>query len=108
MNVGMTNPAIVELSKSLNVSSVVGSYPTTIAIAINGISPLVYIPLANVYGRRPVYLASTLIGFAAMLGSAYVKSYGQLLAARVFGAFFSAAFVLGAVTVMDLFPYHQR
>lgn len=81
---------------------------STIVIAINGIAPFIYLPLANVYGRRPLYLLATLIGFVTALGCAYVHTYGQLLAARFFNGFVPVAFTLGAATVIDLFPYDQR
>ena len=84
------------------------SYQTTIVIAINGVAPFLYIPLANVYGRRPLYLFCTLLGFATALGCAYAKTFGQLLVARAFNGFMSVAFALGAATVVDLFFFHQR
>jgi MFS family permease len=64
--------------------------------------------LANKYGRRPIYLFTTLLGFASILGAAYAKTWPQLLVARVFNGFFPIAFALGAVTVADLFFFHQR
>ena len=81
---------------------------STICIALNGLAPWIWIPLANKYGRRPIYIASTLLGFASALGCAYTKTYGQLLVARVFNGFFPAGFALAAATVTDLFFYHQR
>jgi MFS family permease len=80
----------------------------TICIAINGVAPWLWIPLANKYGRRPIYLFTTLLGFASILGAAYAQTWAQLLVARVFNGFFPIAFALGAVTVVDLFFFHQR
>lgn len=80
----------------------------TVCIALNGIAPWLWIPLANKYGRRPIYLGTTLLGFASILGCAYVETWGQLLAARVFNGFFPVGFALGAGTVVDLFFFHQR
>ena len=77
-------------------------------IALNGVAPWLWIPLSNKYGRRPVYLATTFLGFASALGCAYTRSFGQLIVARVFNGFFPVAFSLGAATVVDMFPYHQR
>lgn len=81
---------------------------STIVIAINGLAPFLWLPLANVYGRRPLYLLATAIGVVSALGCAYVQTYGQLLAARFFNGFMPVAFTLGAATVIDLFPYEQR
>ncbi|KUL89284.1 hypothetical protein ZTR_03621 [Talaromyces verruculosus] len=81
---------------------------TTVVIALNGVGPFIWIPLANVYGRRPIYLLTTLIGFASALGSAYSKNFTQLIVARVFNGLWPAALGLGPATVVDLFFYHQR
>lgn len=77
-------------------------------IALNGVAPWLWIPLANKYGRRPVYISSTLLGFASALACGFTKTYAQLIVARVFNGFFPVAFALGASTVTDLFPNHQR
>jgi len=81
---------------------------STVCIALNGVAPWLWIPLANKYGRRPIYLGTTLLGFASILGCAYAKTFTQLLVARVFNGLFPVAFALGAQTVSDLFFYHQR
>lgn len=81
---------------------------SAVNISINGVGPFIWIPLANVYGRRPIYLFTTFLGFASALGCAYTRNYGELLVARVFNGFFPAAMALGASTVVDLFFFHQR
>lgn len=108
LNTAAINPAYSKLGKTLGVNKVTASYQTTVCIAINGIGPWLWIPFANKYGRRPIYLGTTLLGFASILGCAYTQTFGQLIAARVFNGFFPVAFTLGAATVVDLFFYHQR
>lgn len=81
---------------------------STIAIALNGVGPFIWIPLANVYGRRFVYLFTTLIGFATALGSGFAKSYGALIGVRAINGLFPVSMALGPATVTDLFFYHQR
>lgn len=75
---------------------------------MNGLGPFLWVPLARVYGRRPVYLFSTLVGVGAALGASYATSFPRLLAARVFMGAFPSAMALGAVTVADMFFIHQR
>lgn len=77
-------------------------------ITLNGIGPFIWVPLANVYGRRPVYLFTTLLGFVSILGSAYARTYGQLIGARVVNGLFPAAMALGPSTVVDCFFFHER
>jgi len=66
MNTAIINPAYVPLSKEFGITTVTASYQTTVVIALNGVAPFIWIPLADVYGRRPVYLASTLLGFVSV------------------------------------------
>ena len=99
---------MVPLAKELHVSQVRASYQTTICIALNGVAPWLWVPLANKYGRRPIYLFTTFLGFVSILGASYANTFGTLLAARVFNGFMPVAFTLGAVTVADLFYFHQR
>ncbi|KAF2099251.1 MFS general substrate transporter [Rhizodiscina lignyota] len=108
LNTAIINPAYVPLAKEFGITTVQAGYQTTVVIAINGIAPFLWIPLANVYGRRPVYLASTLVGFVSAIGCAYTRNFGQLIVARVFNGFITAAFALGAASVVDLFFFHQR
>ncbi|KAG6899458.1 hypothetical protein C0993_010137 [Termitomyces sp. T159_Od127] len=109
LNVAIINPAVVPLSTELGITNVMGTYQTTIAIGAGALGPVFFTPFANVYGRRPVYLLSILIGFASAIGSAKAKSFGTLMFTRVMNGFGpSAAFGLGAGTVVDLFFAHER
>lgn len=108
LNTATINPALVDLGEEFGLSTVRASYQTTVCIALNGVAPWLWIPLANKYGRRPIYLFTTFLGFASALGCAYATSFGTLVVARVFNGFFPVAFALGASTVTDLFPSHQR
>lgn len=108
LNTAVINPAYVPMSKEFGITTVRASYQTTIVIALNGVAPFIWLPLANVYGRRPIYLFCTLLGFVTALGSAYAQSFQQLLVARAFNGFMPVAFTLGATTVADLFFFHQR
>ncbi|KAG6873140.1 hypothetical protein C0995_002514 [Termitomyces sp. Mi166 len=109
VNVTIINPAVVPLSTEFGITDVTGTYQTTIAIGTGALGPLFFTPFANVYGRRPAYLLSVLIGFASAIGSAKSRSYGTLLFARAMNGFGpSAAFGLGAGTVVDVFFAHER
>ncbi|XP_006461353.1 hypothetical protein AGABI2DRAFT_118249 [Agaricus bisporus var. bisporus H97] len=109
LNVAIPNPAVVPLSQEFNIAHVTGTYQTTIAIGTSAIGPLVFVPIANVYGRRFVYLFTLLIGFVSAIGSALAKSYGTLIVARAFnGSGAATAAVLGAGTISDMCYIHQR
>lgn len=109
LNVAIINPAVALLAKEFSITEVTATYQTTIAIGTSAIGPLIFVPIANVYGRRPVYLFTLFIGFASAIGSATAKSYGTLILARAFnGSGAATASVLGAGTFSDMFFMHQR
>ncbi|KAI3390477.1 hypothetical protein diail_9554, partial [Diaporthe ilicicola] len=108
INTAIINPAYSQLARDFDITTVQASYQTTVVIALNGVGPFIWVPLANAYGRRPIYLFSTLLGFASILGSAYSRTYGQLIGARVINGLFPAAMALGPSTVVDCFFFHQR
>ena len=108
LNTSIINPAYGPLAAEFKITTVRASYQTTIVIALNGVGPIIWTPLARVYGRRPIYLITTMIGFVSALGCGYTKNFGQLIGARVVNGFFPAAMALGPMTIVDLFFYHQR
>ncbi|KAL2004461.1 hypothetical protein VTN00DRAFT_3490 [Thermoascus crustaceus] len=106
---GTVNSAFGPLSKDMHVTISEASYSTTIAIVFAGIFPLIWSPLANCYGRRPVFLGATAIGIAATAGSAVASSWGSLLVARAFvGIGTSVSMGIGATVVSDLYFMHER
>ncbi|KAJ3894524.1 MFS general substrate transporter [Lentinula edodes] len=107
-NTAIINPAYNELSAEFGVSIVTASYQTTVTIAVNGLGPFLFIPFAHVYGRRPVYLVTTLIGVLSALGCAYVHNFGQLVGLRVLNGIFPVGTALGVATANDLFCLHER
>ncbi|KAF8161396.1 MFS general substrate transporter [Crassisporium funariophilum] len=109
LNTAIINPAVVPLADEFNIARVTATYQTTVAIGTSALGPLVFTPFADVYGRRPAYLVSILIGFVSALGAAKATSYGTLILARAInGIGASAALGLGAGTVVDVFYMHQR
>lgn len=102
------NPAYIPMAKELQIDTIRASYQSTVCIAVSAIAPFLWVPLSNKYGRRPVLLGTTLLGCVSIIGSAYAKSFNQLVVARVFNGFFPSAFALGPSVVVDLFFFHQR
>ena len=71
--------------------------------------PILWSPISERIGRRPVYLISALVSAVCVLGGAYCKSYGTLMTTRVFHATFMApAQSLGACTVSEMFFVHEK
>ncbi|PNS18452.1 hypothetical protein CAC42_6269 [Sphaceloma murrayae] len=103
------NSAFAPLAKSFSLTIPVASYVTNVAILGAGITPLFLSPLANAYGRRPVFLFVTAVGVAAHVASAFAKSWSGILVARFFvGVGTSAGMGIGAAVVADLYFLHER
>lgn len=107
-NSSVVNPALVVVAKHFGLTIAQASYQTTTVIVVVGVCPLIWGPLSNVYGRRPVYLISNLIGIVATVGSGVANKWSTLLIARAFsGLGVGAAMAIGPATVNDMFFMHE-
>jgi MFS family permease len=61
------------------------------ASLLQGTSNIIWMPLVNKYGRRPVYILSFSVYFAATIWAAFTTSWKSYLAARIFIGFGSGA-----------------
>ena len=105
----MVNPDFVVVAKDLNVTVQQASYITTVYILFTGVTPMFLAPLANIYGRRILYIVFTLIAILANIGSALGTTYGGVMVGRVFnGIGASVPLGFGAATICDLFEQSVR
>ena len=103
------NSAFVPLAKELHISVQEASYQTTVPIVFAGVAPLLWSPISNVYGRRPIFIFVTVIGIVAHCASGAAQTWGGILAARAFvGVGTSAGMGIGASVVADLYFMHER
>ncbi|OJJ94770.1 hypothetical protein ASPACDRAFT_1883858 [Aspergillus aculeatus ATCC 16872] len=73
------------------------------------VGSLVLIPFALKFGRRPLYLFSTVVQFGICIWSARIQTVGDLMAVNVIQCFFaSLAETIVQMTIADLFFVHQR
>lgn len=108
-NAALINPSLVLLSKSINVSSKTAAYTTTTGIIIGGVSPFIWAPLTNYYGRRPVTLLAILLTILGGIGSGASSSFSELLGTRVLAGFgFGGMMSVGTACVNDMFCLHER
>ena len=109
MSSAVANPAFVPLSEAFDLSIVEGSYELTMYIVWAGVGPLLVVPFANVYGRRPVYLLGNLIGAITNIAAGYSPTWAGILATRAFnGIAAGSPGAIGAATICDLFCMHER
>lgn len=85
------------------------AYFFTTSALLQGTGNIFWVPMANKWGRRPVYILSYLIYFATSVWLIFDKSYGGFLTARILLGFGSgAAETIGPISIADIFFLHQR
>ncbi|KAG8165283.1 hypothetical protein KVR01_005558 [Diaporthe batatas] len=100
-------PTVDPAGFSANISKIAYFFSTT--ALLQGTGNFIWVPLANKYGRRPVYVASYTLYLATAIWAILDHSYGGFLAARILMGFASgAAETIAPVTISDLFFLHQR
>jgi MFS family permease len=74
-----------------------------------GLGSVIASPIAILYGKRPVYLASAILFIVTSLWSGLSPSFSSLLAARVFqGVAVSPVECLPSATIAEIFFLHER
>lgn len=101
--------AFVDIAKDLHVSVQRASYLTSLVIAVLGGAPLFWRPLANTFGRRPIFMISLLCSLAGNIGCANSYSYATMALCRAITAFFiSPAAAIGSAVVTETFFKKER
>jgi MFS family permease len=67
------------------------AYFFTTTALLQGTGNILWMPLVNKYGRRPIYLASFSLYFATALWLSFTTSYASFLAARILMGFSAGA-----------------
>lgn len=92
---------------NINVAKV--AYFFTSTSLLLGVSNFFWVPLANKYGRRPVYVASYVIYLASAVWAIFDTSFEGFLAARIMiGVGAGAAETIAPITISDVFFLHER
>ncbi|KAK3990002.1 protein HOL1 [Cladorrhinum sp. PSN332] len=78
-------------------------------ILVLGVFNFFWVPLANYFGKRPVFVVASGLLCAAYIWGATAKSFESLLWSNIIGAFAgSSTEALGASMVNDLYFLHER
>jgi len=82
---------------------------TGIAILVLGFSNFIWVPLSTSFGRRPVYLASSLVCFGSAIWRARAQTYGSFMGACVLnGIGAGPAETIQPAVIADIFFLHDR
>ncbi|KAI8632364.1 MFS general substrate transporter [Xylariaceae sp. FL1651] len=85
------------------------AYFFTSTALLQGTGNFLWVPLANKFGRRPVYVISYSIYFAASVWLIFERRYGGFLAGRIIlGLGAGAAETIAPITIADVFFLHER
>ena len=97
------------LNTELGISFVMLSNSFATNLAGLAVGCIFLIPLAGMFGRRPVYLISTLVQFATAVWQAKMMTSGDLLGSNVLAGIAGAVSEsIVQMTISDLFFVHQR
>ncbi|OAL43343.1 MFS general substrate transporter [Pyrenochaeta sp. DS3sAY3a] len=112
VNLGSTvfAPGAPLLMQELGVTSTtVGSLTVSIYVLGFAVGPLVLAPLSELYGRLPIYHATSVIFLAFTLGCALATNISMFLIFRfIAGCAGSAPMTIGGGTIADVFPQEKR
>ncbi|CZR55677.1 related to synaptic vesicle transporter SVOP and related transporters (major facilitator superfamily) [Phialocephala subalpina] len=102
-------PAFETFSIDFGISITKASYLTSIQILILGFAPLFWKPVSNRFGRRPIWLISTLCSMVCNIGCAESHSYASQVVTRLLVAFFiSPAIAISSAVVTETFFARER
>ncbi|KAJ5971190.1 uncharacterized protein N7479_001108 [Penicillium vulpinum] len=102
----VVNPTFLLMGENFDLSVKDVSYVWLVSA---GIGPLIVIPFANVYGRRPVYLLGNLLAVITTITAGYCNTWAGIMVTRAFNGFGSGSVIsMGAATICDLYFVHQR
>lgn len=102
-------PAYSDMAKEFGNTIQDSTYLTAVQIAVLGVSPLAWRPLANTYGRRPIFLLSLVMTALGNIACALSRSYGVMMFFRAVVAFFiSPASAIGSAVVQETFLKKDR
>ncbi|KAF2141050.1 uncharacterized protein K452DRAFT_351714 [Aplosporella prunicola CBS 121167] len=102
-------PAYEDIAEDMGCSIQRASYLTSMQIAVLGYAPLFWKPISYKYGRRPMWLLSTLLSAVCNIGCAVSPNYASMAACRCLVSFFiSPAMAIGSGVVVETFFRKDR
>ncbi|CCX34920.1 Similar to Probable transporter AQR1; acc. no. P53943 [Pyronema omphalodes CBS 100304] len=102
-------PALNNISAELNTAPDLIALSITIYMVFQGLAPSFWGPLADKYGRRPIFISTLIVYLGANVGLALSKNYATLMVFRGIQAVGSSATIaVGAGTIGDIAMAGER
>jgi MFS family permease len=103
------NPALLTIAEEFDCSETLVNASVTVYSLVLAIAPLVWGPMSDRMGRRPVYLAAASVFVVGCLGCWFSINIYMLIAFRFLqGAGGSAVMSVGAGTIADIHRKEER
>ncbi|KAF6828854.1 MFS multidrug transporter [Colletotrichum plurivorum] len=103
------NPSLDAIARDLKVNNSQVSLTITSYLIMQAVSPLLWGPMSDTLGRRPVYIASFAVYIAANIALSFSPNYPVLLIFRGVQAAGSASTVsIGNGVIQDISPTSER
>jgi MFS family permease len=107
--IGGLSPAFYILSQEFDKTPTETSYLLLWPILVLGVFNFFWVPIANYFGKRPVFVFASLLLCVAYIWGACAQSFNSLLWSNIVAAFAgSSTEALGAAMVNDLYFLHER
>ena len=107
--IGGLSPAFYELSLEFGKTQTETSALLLWPILVLGVFNLLWVPMANFIGKRPVFVFASLLLCVCYLWGALAQSFESLLWSNIIAAFAgSSTEALGAAIVSDIYYLHER
>jgi len=104
-----TVPSFPELQEQYDLSIEMVNWTVAIPALGLAVGQLFWSSLADIYGRRVIFILGTLAAFVSTIGAAVAPGYSGYMAARFFQGFgVSPAAAVGLSIINDLFFEHER
>ncbi|KAH6894585.1 putative MFS transporter [Thelonectria olida] len=101
--------AIPEIASAFDTTSVIINISNALFFVFMAISPLLWGPLANCFGRRCIFLVSSVMITVCSIGTATAPNLGAFFVFRMLTAFQGTAYlVVGSVVIGDIYPPTER
>ncbi|ERS97664.1 uncharacterized protein SPSK_03228 [Sporothrix schenckii 1099-18] len=102
-------PAVPDVAAEFHSTGSIVDISNALYLLFMGLSPTVWGPLSEVYGRRPITLATSFLFFCCTLGTALAPNLAAFFVFRVLSAFEGTAFILvGSAAVGDIYRPTER
>ncbi|KAF2734711.1 MFS general substrate transporter [Polyplosphaeria fusca] len=100
---------IAGVSKTFGVSEEVSLLTISLFVVGFGVGPMLFAPLSEILGRRPIYASTLLVAVIFTIPGAVAQNIGTLLVTRaIAGIAFSAPMTLVGGTLADLWRNEER